>query len=312
MEHSRDHDLVGMDPDKMQALINELKSTQHTIAAFTAEFAAPLSAQGISLNTVHQAEHWTTDQVTKLTERLQKLHEAGHTVPPMAGQGGQGGNGQGAPPAGVVSPPVSAGSGPGNSTPVAHGHAGKPASNGADTSGTGTDTGAGTAAGGSAAAAGGYPYTGAGPPAAYGPAPHAAAHQPPASARQHAALDAKRVSHAAQHGQSLPERVWDDIERNAADPQYAGALLAALGAAGLALLGASVARSRKKSKDQAEADRRQAALDELLRNAGEYGASAGGVPAGTPQLPQPEPELAGDPAEPRLRLVPSGGEGSAR
>lgn len=301
----------------MQALINELKSAQHAIAAFTAEFAAPLSAQGISLNTVHQAEHWTADQVTKLTDRLQKLHEAGHTVPPMAGQGGQGGNGQGAPP--PASPPAS------ESTPAAHGHAGPPATHGTGTNGTAA-SGTGTDTGGSAAAAGGYPNVGAGAPAAYAPAPHAAAHQPAADARQHAALDAKRVSHAAQHGQSLPERVWDDIERNAADPQYAGALLAALGAAGLALLGASIARSRKKSKDRAEADRRQAALDELLRNAGNYGAPATDVPAGTshaiapgasagtpPALHlQPDPEPAGEPAEPRLRLVPSGGEGSAR
>src|ERR1700690_4476813 len=167
MGHSEDHDLVSMDPDKMHALIVELRAAHHTIAAFAAEFARPLSAQGVSVNTLHQAEHWTADQVAKLTERLHKLGEAEHTVPPMAGSG--------------TDPQAS--SPPASSAPAGQGHQPKTSTNGAS-----------AGAGGAPAPASGYP------PAA----------QPPAAVHPHAALDAKRVTHAAQHGQSLPERVWDD------------------------------------------------------------------------------------------------------
>ena len=75
MTHSQAQDTVGINPEKMQALINELTAAHHAIAAFAGEFSAPLSAQSISVRTVHQAEHWTADQVSKLAERLRKFRE---------------------------------------------------------------------------------------------------------------------------------------------------------------------------------------------------------------------------------------------
>ena len=63
MTHIEDQDVVGIHPEKMQALIGELKAAHRVIAAFAGEFSAPLSALGISVNTVHQSEHWTSDQV---------------------------------------------------------------------------------------------------------------------------------------------------------------------------------------------------------------------------------------------------------
>ena len=77
----------------------------------------------------------------------------------------------------------------------------------------------------------------------------------------HAATAAKHVSHAAQHQESLPDRVWHDIEHYASEPQFAAAFLAAIGAAGLAVLGASIAKSRKKNKEDKEAEQRQAVQD---------------------------------------------------
>jgi len=299
VNHGDDQGFVGMNPEKMQSLIGELRTAQHGIAAFAGEFSAPLSAQGISIGTVHQAEHWTADQISELTERLQKIREDEHTVPPrMGGQPGAQG----------VSPGSTTGSG---------------TSSGPGTSGTGSGAGSDSAAPG-----GGYP-SGVGAPAAppdpYGhtaSATTAAAGQPSPDAAKHAGLDAKRVSHAAQHSESLPDRVWDDIERNASDPQYAIAFFAALGAAGLAVLGASVAKSRKKDQDKKEADRRQAALDELLRNAGEYGTPAAAEPDGR-SVPQQEtgaphlhigqaqgqdegPGTDAQPTGPGLRLVMAG------
>jgi hypothetical protein len=67
--HTEDQDVVGIHPEKMQALIGELKAVHRVIAAFAGEFSAPLSALGISVNPVHQSEHWTSDQVSKLTWR---------------------------------------------------------------------------------------------------------------------------------------------------------------------------------------------------------------------------------------------------
>jgi hypothetical protein len=89
--------------------------------------------------------------------------------------------------------------------------------------------------------------------------------------QRHATLAAKRVS--SDHP-NLAARVWDDIERNASDPQYAAAFLAALGAAGLAVLGAAIAKRRKQGQDDREAARRQATLDELTRAARQYEATA--------------------------------------
>jgi len=66
--HTEDQDVVGINPEKMQALIGELKAAHGAIAAFAGEFSAPLSALGISVNAVHQSEHWTSDQISKLTE----------------------------------------------------------------------------------------------------------------------------------------------------------------------------------------------------------------------------------------------------
>jgi hypothetical protein len=51
------------------------------------------------------------------------------------------------------------------------------------------------------------------------------------------------------------------------NPEYAGAYLAAIGAAGLAALTASVVRTRR--RDRKEAERRQAAIETLWRNAGQ-------------------------------------------
>jgi len=73
--NTEDQDVVGINPEKMQALIGELKAAHRVIAAFAGEFSAPLSALGISVNAVHQSEHWTSDQVSKLTERLQKFRD---------------------------------------------------------------------------------------------------------------------------------------------------------------------------------------------------------------------------------------------
>ena len=82
MTHTEDQDVVGIHPEKMQALIGELKAAHGVIAAFACEFSAPLSALGISVNTVYQSEHWTSDQVSKLTERLRKFRNDEYSLPP--------------------------------------------------------------------------------------------------------------------------------------------------------------------------------------------------------------------------------------
>jgi hypothetical protein len=318
MSHSEPDDLVGMNPDKMRALIDELRSAHHAITAFAGEFSAPLSSHGISMSTVHHAERWTADQVSMLTGRLEKLtdeeqHDGKHTVPPMQ---------------------------PVHTAPAAHGHGsgtGGTAPGPGPVTGTGTGAGAGSGAGAGAA---GYSSAGAatvGVPGAYGPvavpSSHAAAHHPHAAAVKHATLAAKHVSHAAQHNEGLPESIWEDLTRNASDPQYAAAFLAAIGAAGLAVLGAAIASSRKKSKDKKEGDRKQAVLDELLRNAGQSDVATvppgSGEAAGREEPAEPEsavpgtaasdaagqadqvPEPAGgsehgEPAAPVLRLVRPG------
>jgi hypothetical protein len=153
-----------------------------------------------------------------------------------------------------------------------------------------------------------------GPP---GPTPAAAAHpaaHQAADVQRHATLAAKRVS--SDHP-NLAGRVWDDIERNASDPQYAAAFLAALGAAGLAVLGAALAKRRKQGQDEREAVRRQATLDELTRAARQYEATAESFPVPVPgdpdqpagpraERPEPGPgDQAAGPA-PRLRLVTAG------
>jgi hypothetical protein len=161
------------------------------------------------------------------------------------------------------------------------------------------------------------------------PTPPPAAHPHPDAAK-HATLDAKHVSHAAQHGESLPARVWQDIERNASDPQYAFAYLSAIGAAGLAVLGAAIARNRKKNKDKREADRQQAALDTMLNSAGAAtsatvpvtpeevvmppdgqqapppGTDGARIPAGQAPAADAGPPPGGEPGKPKLRLVTAG------
>ena len=137
--------------------------------------------------------------------------------------------------------------------------------------------------------------------------------------QKHATLAAKHVSQAVKNHENLAERIWDDIARNASDPQYAAAFLAALGTAGLAMLGASIARSRKKSKDAKGAERRQAMLDELTRAARQYEGTAESMPGPLSGDPVPGDPLPGDPvpgpraqdgdqpgAPPRLRLVMAG------
>src|SRR5487761_350437 len=111
MTHSQAQGAVGINPEKMQALINELKAAHHAIAAFAGEFSTPLSTQGISVRTVHQAEHWTADQVSKLAERLRKFREG--EQPPAAGStpGAPGGS------AGAAGPvPAGRGAGAGSVT----------------------------------------------------------------------------------------------------------------------------------------------------------------------------------------------------
>lgn len=125
-------------------------------------------------------------------------------------------------------------------------------------------------------------------PGSPGPAPAAAAHPAAhhaADVHRHATLAAKRVS--SDHP-NLAGRVWDDIERNASDPQYAAAFLAALGAAGLAVLGAALAKRRKQGQDDREAARRQATLDELTRAARQHEATSESFPVPVP----------GDPGQP--------------
>ena len=311
MTHSQAQDAVGINPEKMQALIKELKAAHHAIAAFAGEFSAPLSAQGISVRTVHQAEHWTADQVSKLAERLRKFREG--EQPPAAGStpGAPGGSAGAGGTTGAAGPvPAGTGAGAGSVTGA----------------GTGTGTGIGAGAGSGTGAGAGYPSGGGTPvmPNPYGHAPSAvppaAAAAHPANVQKHATLAAKHVSQAVKNHENLAERIWDDIARNASDPQYAAAFLAALGAAGLAMLGASIARSRKKSKDGKEAERRQAMLDELTRAARQYEGTAESMPGPLSGDPLPGDPLPGDPAEParqaqdgdqpgappRLRLVMAG------
>jgi hypothetical protein len=323
--HTEDLDIVGINPEKMQALIGELKAAHHVIAAFAGEFSTPLSALGISLNAVHQSEHWTSDQVSKLTERLQKFRDDEYSLPPRqaaapgdpgstgsTGTGGTGGTGStggtGAGGSGGTRSAGGTGSGggtgsAGGATRTGRGHPGQ----------AGADAGGGTGAG-----AAGYPAGGAPPvPGSPGPTPPAAAHPPAhhaADVQRRATLAAKQVS--SDHP-NLAGRVWDDIERNASDPQYAAAFLAALGAAGLAVLGAALARRRKQVQDDREAARRQATLDELTRAARQHEATAESFPvpvAGDPGQParphaeRPEPDAGAQAARPApgLHLVPAG------
>jgi hypothetical protein len=335
-------EFTGMNPEKMQSLIDDLKTAQHTITGFAGEFSAPLAAQGISTATIHQAAHWTADQVSDLSERLRELRDQERTTPAMPGgptptlpggtmptvPGGTvpagvnpGGPATGTPagvnpggpatgtPHGVnpggpatgtphgVNPggqhgTVPAGvnpGGPATGSPHPAGP-GQPSQHGTTPGGAagGSQGGASGAAGPGAATAGGFaggggstgaatPYV-PGPPSAHAAAAHtSAAHATTAAHR--GAQTAGHVTRAAQHGQSLPDRVWHDIERYASEPQFAAAFVAAIGAAGLTALVASIAESRKKDKQAKEAARRQAMLDELTRSAGEHEGRAEPVPS---------------------------------
>lgn len=330
------HGFAGMDPDKMRALIREIRAAHHAIGAFAGEFTAPLSAAGISMSTVHQAEHWTHDQISMLTERLEKLEHDEHTSPNHP-------TGPHTTPNQGTGPHTTPNRGTGPHTTPSQGTG--PANTGTGTTGstapTGTAASGGTGGSAAPAAAGGAAYGAGAPAGAAGsyvpPSPPA---QPAAHAHadvaKHATLDARHVSHAAQHSESLPARVWDDIERNASDPQYALAYLAAIGAAGLAVLGAAIAKSRKKNKDKQEADRRQAALDTMLNSAGaapsaivpvtpadvvmpQVPAEQHAPPPGTDAAPAPasqvpvaaaSPSPGSEPARPRLRLVTAGSAGA--
>ena len=168
MTHTEDQDVVGIHPEKMQALIGELKAVHRVIAAFAGEFSAPLSALGINVNTVHQSEHWTSDQVSRLTERLRKFRNDEYSLPPRqpsapgdlsspgsVGSTGAGGGGTGAGGGGT------GGGGPGGTTGDAGGTG---SAGGAAHAGRGHPGQAGAAAGsGNNAGAGGYP-TGGGAP----------------------------------------------------------------------------------------------------------------------------------------------------
>jgi hypothetical protein len=320
MQHAR-ADFAGMNSGKMQSLIDDLKTAQHTIAGFAGEFSAPLAAQGISTATVHQAAHWTADQVSSLGERLKELREHERTTPDVPGGPTP------AAPAGTTpsaaNPGTGGGTAPGGSTPGGNAPGGN-APGGNAPGGSGDPAGAAT-----------LPVPAPPPPAhaAAAPvsaAPASAAH---ATAAHEAAQSARHVSQAAQQGQSLPDRVWHDIERYASEPQFAAAFLAAVGAAGLTALVASIAESRKKDKRAKEASRRQALLDELTRSAGEHedpaepaaspgqkaGLSLARPPSGDApghghaQEPGGQPEAGPQPRDaPRLSLVAAatGPEGS--
>ena len=302
MTHTEDQDVVGIHPEKMQALIGELKAAHRVIAAFAGEFSAPLSALGVSVNTVHQSEHWTSDQVSKLTERLRKFRNDEYSLPPRqasapgdlsspgsvgstdaaSGTGASGSTGAGGSTGAAAGGGGTGGGGAsgtggagrtGSAGGAAHAGRGHPGHAGA-AAGSGNDAGAAGYPTGGYPAGGGAPYT----PGSPGPMPHAGTHLAAHHAtdvQRHATLAAKRVS---SDRPSLAGRVWDDIERNASDPQYAAAFLAALGAAGLAVLGAALAKRRKHGQDDREAARRQATLDELTRAARQHEATAESFP----------------------------------
>ncbi|HET6187651.1 MAG TPA: hypothetical protein VFE59_11715 [Trebonia sp.] len=367
MTDSGDWDLTGIDPEKMRALIEQMRAAHHAIASFATEFSAALSAQGIGVRDVHQTAAWTSDQISMLTTRLKKIEDAAHTAPFDPGAHttpNEPGHQAHTEPIQPAQPPHTEPMQPGGHAHTEPMQPGRPhtepmqpeqgSGSGAPGPGTGSHTGgAGAAPGGSGAgsAAGAGAAAGAGtgggaaqhPGAVHGTGP--AQHQPAQSGpAQHAAADAGRVSHAAQHGESLPERVWDDIERNVTNPEYAGAYLAAIGAAGLSALTASVVRTRR--RDRKEAERRQAAIETLWRNAGQSavppGLGGSGVqlsppgalapsnaraaqpdggqePSRGPEGDRPEPTLespvlaAGspDPTANGLELVPSGVEPTA-
>src|ERR1700722_5772776 len=94
MQHS-EGDLVGIDPEKMQPRIDALKAPHQPIASFAGEFATALSAQGISVTTVHQAGQWASDQAAKLKERLEGDRAREHKEP--TGGSSPGTNGGGTP-----------------------------------------------------------------------------------------------------------------------------------------------------------------------------------------------------------------------
>jgi hypothetical protein len=276
MQHAH-VEFAGMNPGKMQSLIDDLKTAEHTIAGFAGEFSAPLAAQGISTATVHQAARWTADQVSRLGERLKELRDQERTTPAVPGGPTPTLPGGTIPtvPGGTAPSPANPGAGanpggpaqPGQHATTPAGAAGGSHGGGSGAAGTGAATVGGYPGGGGDAAGAATPYVPAFPPAhaagAHTSAPHpTAAHQ--------AAQTARHVSGAAQHGQSLPDQVWHDIERYASEPQFAAAFLAAVGAAGLTALAASISESRKKDKQAQEAARRQAVLDELTRSAGEH------------------------------------------
>jgi hypothetical protein len=118
MQHAH-VDFAGMNPGKMRSLIDDLKTAQQTIAGFAGEFSAPLAAQGVSTATIHQAAHWTADQVSSLSERLKELRDHERTTPdvpvgttptapahttPSAANPGGGTAPDGTPPAGAGKP----------------------------------------------------------------------------------------------------------------------------------------------------------------------------------------------------------------
>jgi hypothetical protein len=248
-----------------------------------------------------------------LTERLHKLENDAHTTPKQPSQGP---NPHTAPkqPAKSAVPP---GAGAKGGTPPAGTSTGSGSGGGM---GSAVPAAAGGAAAGAGAGGGGSFVPPSPPPPGH---PHSAA-------ANHATLDAKHVSNAAQHGESLPARVWNDIERNASDPQYAIAYLSAIGAAGLAVLGAAIAKNRKKNKDKREADRQQAALDKMLNSAGAApaatvpvtpedvvmppdghqapppGTDGTRVPAGQMPAADAGPPPDGEPGKARLHLVTAG------
>jgi hypothetical protein len=195
----------------------------------------------------------------------------GGTAPSPANPGAGGNPGGPAQPGQHATTPAGANPGgpaqPGQHATTPAGAAGGSHGGGSGAAGTGAATAGGYPGGGGDAAGAATPYVPASPPAHAAGAHTSAAH--PTAAHQ-AAQTARHVSGAAQHGQSLPDRVWHDIERYASEPQFAAAFLAAVGAAGLTALAASISESRKKDKQAQEAARRQAVLDELTRSAGEY------------------------------------------
>jgi hypothetical protein len=158
-------DFAGMNSGKMQSLIDDLKTAQHTIAGFAGEFSAPLAAQGISTASVHQAAPWTADQVSSLSERLKELRDHERTTPDVPGGPTPAAPASSTPSA--ANPGTGGGTAPSGTTPGGNAPGGTPPADAGKPGQHGTVPA--RAAGTGAATAGGYPGGSGGPAGAATP-----------------------------------------------------------------------------------------------------------------------------------------------